>query len=392
MIERNLAPTLLNLAGKYPVVTVTGPRQSGKTTLCRAVFPSLRYVSLEPLDTREFARTDPRGFLRSVSEGAVIDEVQHVPELLSYLQGEVDERPDPGRFILTGSQQFALSQAVSQSLAGRTAVLELLPPSLDELRRFDNAPTDLWTTLWNGAYPRIFQADIPADRWLSDYERTYVERDVRQVLQVGDLVTFSRFLRLAAGRTGQELNTVALASDAGVSNHTARSWLSVLEASYLVFRLSAHHTNHRKQQVKAPKLHFFDSGLVCLLLGIRTPEQLVLHPLRGRVFESWVASELYKAATNAGEKPRLTHYRESRGAEVDLLVERAGGRVAVECKSGATLASDAFTGLRRYREVVDPDAEAVVVYGGDASQVRSEARAVAWRDVADERWVFGAQA
>ena len=319
MIHRTLEKKLLEMAGYYPSVLVTGPRQSGKTTLCRMVYPEKRYVSLESLDIREFAVSDPRGFLAEYADGAVIDEVQNAPELFSYLQTDMDERPEPGRFILTGSQHFGLSQSISQSLAGRCGILALLPPSLEELRAFPNATDGLFQVLWQGAYPRIYDRSIPAHQWLADYTATYVQRDVRQVINVGDLQTFASFLRLCAGRTAQEINLSAVGNDVGVSHNTVRSWLSVLETSYIVHRLQAWHTNIRKQVVKAAKLHFFDSGLVCYLLGIREPEQLRFHPLRGAIFESWVFSEIYKGCVHRGVQPSLFHYREARGLEVDLL-------------------------------------------------------------------------
>lgn len=386
MIPRTLEPKLRELAGYYPVVVVTGPRQSGKTTLCQFAFPDKTYVSLETLDTREFALSDPRGFLDEHSGGAIVDEIQHAPALLNYLQSDIDARPDPGRFILTGSQHFGLSQAISQSLAGRCGVLVLLPPSLEELRTFPSAPADLFSVLWQGAYPRIYDRDIPAHQWMADYTTTYVQRDVRQVINVGDLQAFSGFLKLCAGRTAQEVNLSALGSDAGVSHNTARAWLSVLETSYLIHRLPAWHANVRKQVVKAPKLHFLDSGLVCYLLGIREPEQLRLHPLRGAVFESWVVSEAYKSLAHGGTQPNLFHYREARGLEIDLLVERGQRLDAVEIKSGATANVDFFKNLRRLDQRWGArggahNISSHVVYGGDVSQQRSFAQLLSWREV-----------
>ena len=386
MITRTLQKKLLELAGYYPAVVVTGPRQSGKTTLCRNAFPDKPYVTLEALDSRDFARSDPRSFLAKVADGAIIDEVQHVPELLNYLQGELDARPDPGRFILTGSQHFGLTQSISQSLAGRCGLLVLLPPSLIELRSFPDVPGDLFTLLWQGAYPRIYDRSIPAHQWLTDYTATYVQRDVRQVVNIGDLQSFTGFLKLCAGRTAQEINLSALGSDAGVSHNTARAWLSVLETSYLVHRLPAWHMNIRKQVVKAPKLHFFDSGLVCYLLGIREPEQLRLHPLRGAIFESWVFSEIFKAGVHGGLQPSLFHYRESRGLEIDLLIDRGRERSAVEVKSGATIVPDFFTNLERFKERFQTEIktgpiQSYVIYGGEDSQERSLARIWAWKDV-----------
>lgn len=386
MINRTLEKKLHEVAGYYPVVVVTGPRQSGKTTLCRMAYPDKPYVSLEALDIRDFADSDPRGFLAEYSGGAIIDEIQHVPELLSYLQSEIDARPDPGRFILTGSQHFGLSQSIAQSLAGRCGILALLPPTLEELRAFPSAPADLFPLLWQGAYPRIYDRGIPAHQWLSDYTTTYVQRDVRQVINVGDLQAFSGFLKLCAGRTAQEINLSKLGSDAGVSHNTARSWLSVMETSYIIHRLPAWRTNIRKQVVKAPKLHFFDSGLVCYLLGIREPEQLRLHPLRGAIFESWVVSEIYKSCVHSGLQPSLFHYREARGPEIDLLMEHGEELELVEIKSGATTNSDFFKNLKRFSDRMKNSerpriVQNHVVYGGDDSQQRSEAQVVSWRHI-----------
>lgn len=390
-IRRTLRGPLEELASKLPVVAVTGPRQSGKTTLCRQAFPDKPYVSLEPLDTRSFAAEDPRGFLEQHSEGAILDEVQRVPELFSYLQEEVDARPEPGRFILTGSQHFGLTEGVTQSLAGRIAILYLLPPSLDELARFGQLPDDLWTQVWTGSYPRIYDLGLDPGRWLADYATTYIERDVRQVLNVADLEAFTTFVQLVAGRTACELRTSTLGGDAGVSHPTVRSWLSVLEASFVCVRLPAWHKSHRKQVVKSPKIHFLDSGLACHLLGITAPGQLVHHPLRGALFESWVVSEVLKWRLHRGLPQRMFHLRETRGAEVDLLVEEGSRLTAVEVKSGATIGSDFFAALERLGEEVsvrdrhltyDPR----LVYGGDAAQRRSAATVIPWREIHEHEW------
>ncbi len=391
IVPRNLTASLLTAARHYPVVTVTGPRQSGKTTLCQAAFPDMAYVSLEPLDNRDFAHSDPRGFLATIAAGAVIDEIQHAPGLPSYLQEEVDARPDPGRFVLTGSQHLGLSEAVTQSLAGRTAVLYLLPLSLDELRQFPIVPDGLFETIWQGGYPRIYDQLIPAERWLADYVTTYLERDVRQVLNVGDLVTFSTFLRLTAGRTAQQVNLSALGADAGVSHNTARSWLSVLEATFVSQRLPAWHRNVRKQLVKAPKLHFVDSGLACQLLAIRSPEQLAHHPFRGALFESWVASEVAKARLHRGLTPNLYHYRETRGAEVDLVLDEAERLILTEVKSGATVASDWLVPLVRLRERLQASGESRsielrLVHGGDASHERQGVGLIPWWQIHEHPW------
>lgn len=386
MIVRDAASRLTELARYYPVVSVTGPRQSGKTTLCRSTFPSLPYVSLEPLDVREFALSDPRGFLASLPNGAIIDEVQRAPDLFSYLQSEVDENPAPGRFILTGSLQLALTASVTQSLAGRTGLLELFPPSWAELQRFPSAPSDLFDVLWTGAYPRIFDRQIPPHQWLADYVATYVQRDVRQLLNVGDLRAFTNFLQLCAGSTAGETHLSRLGADAGISHNTAKAWLSVLEASYLVFRVPGWHPTSRKQVVKSAKLHFVDTGVASYLLGIREPEQLRTHPLRGALFESWVASELVKHRAHHGTRYDLHHYRDAAGLEVDLIVSNANVVTLIEAKSGATIASD-FThavdrlaaGVRqRARELA---IETRVIYGGTARQTRGATQLVPWREV-----------
>lgn len=360
LIPRNLAGPLRALAHWHPVAVVTGPRQSGKTTLCRATSPEKAYVSLEPLDQRDFAASDPRGFLRLLPNGAIIDEVQRSPELPSYLQEEVDRRPEPGRFVLTGSQHFGLSDATSQSLAGRAGVLALLPLSLDEVRRFEDPPSDLPSDLWSGGFPRIFDRKIPPDRWLADYVSTYVERDVRRVLNVGDPQAFTTFVRLCAGRTAQELNLSAIGADAGVSHTTARAWLSVLETSNLCFRIPAWHRSLGKRPRKAAKLHFVDSGLVCTLLGIRSPDHLVHHPLRG--------------------------------AEVDVIVDASDGLILVEAKSGATVPRDALGALGQVAARLEDLADAGrirgrLVYGGDTSQPRGAGDVVAWSDIHERSWL-----
>ncbi len=389
-VRRNLTTVLVRVARQYPVVTVTGPRQSGKTTLCRHTFPHKPHVNLERVDDRTFAATDPRGFLASHPDGAVLDEVQHVPELLSYLQAEVDDDPRPGRWILTGSEHLGLSGSVAQTLAGRTAILHLLPLSVDELRRFPNPPSDLFSTLSSGGFPRIHDQGLPADRWLGDYVQTCLERDIRRLLGVGDLEAFTLFMRLLAGRTASELNLSSLGSDVGVSHNTIRSWLSVLEASLLVFRVPAWTRNHRKRLVKTPKVHWMDTGLVCHLLGIRDPAVLATHPVRGAIFETWVAAEVYKAHAHRGLVPRLYHLRANRGAEVDLLVDRGQDLRGVECKSGATIAPDAFKALSNLPEALGEAApgRGVLVYGGRDRQRRSNVDVVPWHAVSAVDW-FG---
>jgi predicted AAA+ superfamily ATPase len=391
MIERLLQPRLLELATRYPVLTLTGPRQSGKTTLSRMAFPKLPYASLENPTQRELAQNDPIAFLGRHPNGAIIDEVQRVPEILSYLQGLVDEDPRPGRFLLTGSQNLALVGAVTQSLAGRTTLTELLPLSLEEIRRFPDPPADLETLLWQGGYPRIYERRLPAQEWLADYTATYVERDVRQLLRVGDLLLFQNFLRLCAGRTGQILNLSSLANDCGVSQPTARSWLSVLEASYIVFRLPAFFANLGKRLIKAPKLYFYDTGLAASLLNVEHPRQLVTHPLRGALFETWVAAEIAKAHLHRGSRPRLSFYRDRGGLEIDLILERGNDLLLVEIKSSQTPPAQALAAFVRFGEAFAGKqapriAGRVVVYAGNETQRRSRGTILSWRDLDSYDW------
>ncbi len=385
MIDRNLLPTLRHAAALYPVVTLTGPRQSGKTTLCRLAFPDKPYATLEPLEIRTYASQDPRGFLAQFPAGAILDEIQQAPDLLGYLQARVDEDPTPGQFILTGSQHFGLSQGISQSLAGRTAILHLLPPSLEELRRFPTPPRDLFDTLFSGSYPRIHDQGIPPGRWLADYLATYVQRDVRQVLKVGDLMTFTTFLRLCAGGTAQELNLSRLATDAGITQPTAKAWLSVLETSFLCFRLPPWHANLRKRWVKAPKFHFYDSGLACHLLGIQSPEQLRTHPLRGALFESWVASEILKTQFHQGRQPAAFHLREISGREADLVLEDGPHLHLVEMKAGQTFDARWIDSLLNLQQDLTSKRgghpAATLVYGGDQPQARHGVQVLPWHSI-----------
>jgi predicted AAA+ superfamily ATPase len=392
MIRRVLEPHVLRTAAQFPVVTITGPRQAGKTTLCRALFPQHRYASLEDPDVREHASSDPRGFLAGFPGGAVLDEVQRVPDLASYLQTIVDRDPQPGRWILTGSQHFGLLSSIAQSLAGRTAILHLLPPSLDELGRFEHPPRELLETLWTGAYPRIHDQGIDVREWLRAYVATYVERDVRSVLRVSDLTTFQSFVALVAGRTAQVLSLSGLGADAGIDHKTAAAWLTVLEASFILHRLPPFHRNLGKRWIKAPKLHFFDSGLLCYLLGIREPEQLRTHPLRGFVFETWVVAEIYKARVHRGIAPDLMYWRESKGVEVDLVVSDGQRMRLVEAKAGATVAGDSLVPLRRFAELLekrDPlaaEVEQWLVYGGAERLVRENAEVLPWGAIQQVDW------
>ena len=380
VIERELTPRLTQLFGQYPVATVTGPRQSGKTTLCRAAFPHLAYLNLEAPDQRAFAESDPRGFLAQAGDGAILDEVQNVPDLLSYIQVEVDERDRNGLFVLTGSEQFRLSRAISQSLAGRTALLRLLPFSLAERARTGSSMA-IDEVIFSGFYPRILDQGLDPRQALGDYFETYVERDVRRSNEIRNISGFRTFVRLCAGRVGQLVNVSSLGSDAGVSHTTAREWLTILEASYIVFRLQPYHANIRKRLTKAPKLYFYDVGLASYLIGIEDARQVTTHPLRGSLFENVVVIEALKHRLNRGHQPNLSFFRDSSGLECDLLLEAGRGMAAIEAKSGSTVSGDFFTPLNKVAGLVPNIVSRTVVYGGHARQERSDCAAVPLADL-----------
>jgi predicted AAA+ superfamily ATPase len=382
MIAREAAPALTKVAKGYPVVAITGPRQSGKTTLSRMVFAQKPYATLEDPDRLQFALTDPRGFLQQFPDGAVLDEIQRAPQLFSYIQGIVDERRKPGVFIVTGSQQFGLLAEVSQTLAGRVATLELLPFSLNELNAAGLSIPSLDQLLFQGQYPPLYDRDVDPVDWYADYIRTYVERDVRQISAVQDLNLFQTFVRLCAGRVGQVLDVAGLANDAGVAHNTARAWISVLEASYIIHRLSPHHRNFSKRLIKRGKLYFYDTGLVVRLLGIRSAEELRHHPLRGNLFECWVVSEVCKWRFHNRQPLPIFFWREHKGREIDLLIDIGNKVVAVEVKAGATINTDFFRELEYYRSLASGYLKAsFLVYGGDLQQSRSKSLVVPWRNI-----------
>lgn len=367
MIQRTLQSALSRFAAKYPVVTLTGPRQSGKSTLLKMTFPDYQYVSLEDLDMREFAASDPRGFLATYPRRVILDEAQRVPSLFSYIQTHVDSVDEPGMFLLAGSHNFLLMESVNQSLAGRTAVLKLLPFSHKEMRDGGVLPERVNEQIFNGSYPRLYDKRLRPDEFFPFYIQTYVERDVRQLKNIGDLRLFTRFVKLCAGRIGQLLNMSSLANECGISVPTASSWLSVLEASYICYLLKPDWNNYAKRLVKSPKLYFYDTGLACSLLDIKSPEQLDVHFAKGFLFENAVVNALLKRAWNDGRETDLRFWRDSQGNEVDLLVYDDIMPTAYEVKSGATFSSNYFSGLAKWAAISGvPATHLNVVYGGDS--------------------------
>ena len=375
-IVRQALNVLLQRAMLYPVVTVLGPRQSGKTTLCRMAFPDKPYVNLEQPDVREFAQQDPKAFLAQFPDGAVLDEIQNVPSLLSWIQVLTDADPRKGRFVLTGSHQLQVSAQVTQSLAGRTAVLELLPLSLSELAKASDLPTvepaDANVLMLQGGYPRIHAQGMPPEVMLSDYFATYVERDVRQLINLRHLREFGQCVRLLAGRTGQLLNQTSLGNEVGVSSNTITQWLSILEASFLVFSLAPWSVNIGKRLVKSPKIYFYDVGLACWLLGIKTVEQLQHHPLRGALFENLVVLEVLKSLRNQGLRDPLYFFRDSNGLEIDLLLDHADGLQLVEIKASQTVSAALFKNLRTVSTLLGDRVKTQhLIYGGAERQDRT---------------------
>jgi predicted AAA+ superfamily ATPase len=379
VIRRDIQKELLECSREYPVVCLTGPRQSGKTTLARTAFAKHRYVTFEDPIGRSYFIEDPVGFLEQHRDGAVFDEVQHVPELFSHLQGLVDEDPVAGRFVLTGSQHFGMTERITQSLAGRAAILELLPFSVDELRRGRFLADNLNGAMWNGCYPPVHDRGLKPERWYRNYVATYVQRDVRQISQVHDLDLFTRFMRLCAGSVGQLLNNSRLATELGVDSKTVRSWISVLQASYILQLLPPFHRNFRKRVVKTPKLYFFDTGLVCHLLGIQEPGQLGEHPLRGALFENLVFDELAKSLVNQGEPAQLYFWRTQGGQEVDFVVETGDTVLSVECKSGMTVKTDVVASMEHtIAHWKGTPVRLSVVYGGGRTTRIRDCSIVPW--------------
>lgn len=382
MIRRDITEYLIGLAQQFPAVAVMGPRQSGKTTLVRETFPDYEYVTLEDLDKKMAAKEDPRDFLAVYShkKGLILDEIQEVPELLSYMQGIIDSIHRPGFFIVTGSQHFLMYEKITQTLAGRIALLTLLPLSVNELKHAHLLPKSCEALLLKGGYPRLYAQHIGVREWSMNYISTYVEKDVRQVLGIADVLAFQRFLKLCAARVGNLINYSDLARDCDISPNTAKAWLSVLETSFVITLLQPYYKNFNKRVIKSPKLYFYDSALVCALLNIRTEEELSLHPLRGALFESFVMSEMFKYSFNNNELPSIYFWRDAQGHEIDAVVEKTFGTVIpIEIKARRTVSDDFFKGLVDWAEITEQsDESSYVVYSGNENMKRKKGHIFAW--------------
>jgi len=382
MIKRAISEKLKYLASKFPVVSIVGPRQSGKTTLVKSVFPEMHYASLEDLDLREFAIKDPRGFLATYKKGVIIDEIQRAPQLFSYIQTAVDKINKNKLFILTGSQNFLVQENISQSLAGRTAILKLLPFSVSELKNTSHKLRAVEDYLFKGFYPRLYDKKISPMDWYPNYIQAYIERDVRMIKNISNLNVFQKFVKLCAGRAGQILNLSSLGNDCGVTHNTAKAWISILEASYIIFLLKPYYKNFNKRLVKMPKLYFYDTGLICSLLDIHNKRQLETHYLKGGLFESFVISEIMKYQLNKGLEPRCYYWRDKTGKEIDCIAETSDSLLQIEIKSSKTIAGDFFDNFKYWTKLVRQERrKSYLIYSGDENQKRSLAEVIGWRDI-----------
>ena len=378
MIPRETAAIIIKLRKQFPVITLTGPRQSGKTTLLRSIYKDIPYVSLEDIDIRNAAINDPRGFLNNFPRGAVLDEIQRTPELFSYIQGIIDENKEI-HFVLSGSQNFLLLENISQSLAGRAAILKLLPFSMTELKNEGLVPDSYEQLIFKGMYPGIYDRDIEPGFFYPSYISTYIERDVRQIKNIENLNSFSNFLQLCAGRAGQIVNLNSLATDAGISPNTAKSWLSILEASYIIFFLQPYYKNFNKRIIKSPKLYFYDTGLACSLLGINSADQVKTYHSKGALFENLIITELIKNRLHHGVNPRFYFWQNKTKQEIDLIIDKPEGPVPIEIKSGMTMNDSYFTNLKYWQKITDEKSENLnVIYGGNTDLKTSKGNYISW--------------
>ncbi|MBN2779103.1 MAG: ATP-binding protein [Bacteroidales bacterium] len=383
MIKRKITERLLYYSSKYPVLTITGPRQSGKSTLMRSTFPDYNYISLEDPDVLLMIKDDARLFLKNYPNKTIIDEAQRYPEIFSYLQGHVDSASENGMYILSGSHNFLLMEGVSQTLAGRTAIFKLLPLSYQEITKSDIHFQNIDELIYTGMYPRIYGKKLEPQDFYPFYIQTYLEKDIRLIKNITDLSMFVRFIKLCAGRIGQLLNLSSISIECGISQPTAKAWLSALESSYIIYLLKPHHKNYNKRLVKTPKLYFYDTGLACTLLGLENAKQLSTHYLRGELFENFIITEYVKSAFNNVKEPNIYFWRDNIGNEVDLIIDDSIKLKGVEIKSGATFKEDFFKGIN-YWEKLSKTTDNTVVYGGDVSMETKHGKLISWKDWAEQ--------
>ena len=379
MIKRILSTKILKTSKVAPIIGIVGPRQSGKTTLAKEVFPNYTYVNLEQPDTRQYAQNDPKAFLNQYDNHIILDEIQRVPELFSYLQVKTDNDKKMGQYILTGSQHFLMMQSITQSLAGRIAIFNLYPLSYEELSNDNKQKKDIYTQIWYGGYPRLYEQEISPLIWINNYIQTYIGRDVSLISQITNLKTFETFLRVIAGRTGQLINLTSLSNDLGISHNTVKSWVNLLETSGIIYLLQPYFSNISKRLIKSPKLYFTDTGLVCRLLGIENPTQLITHPLYGSIFETHIVIEYIKYYLNRGESPNIYFWRDKKGLEADLFKNISGSISEIyEIKSSQTIPEDAFSKLKQIQSITDNNSRLNIIYGGSENQSRTNGEIISW--------------
>ncbi len=379
MIPRLLHDPIKKAAESFPIIGIVGPRQSGKTTLAKQLFPKYDYVNLEQLDTRRFATEDPRGFLDRFNNHVILDEVQRVPDLFSYLQAHVDSRKENGQFILTGSQHFLMMESITQTLAGRIGLFNLYPLSYEEIKKEDLEEPNIQSQILKGGYPRLYDQKVSPDLWLSSYIQTYLDRDISLLSQIDNLNAFEKFVHLIAGRTGQLLNLSSLGNDVGVTHNTIKSWISLLQTSGIILLLQPYYANISKRLNKTPKIYFIDSGLACHLLGIHTKDQLMTHPLYGSLFETFIVSEFMKFFANKGIDQDMFFWRDQQGTEADIVIVEGNKASLYEIKSAQTIATDAFAKLETIQKVISQKVSLNLIYGGDDAQLRTKGNVIGWK-------------
>lgn len=383
MIKRKIVSEINRLKKGFPVLAVTGPRQSGKTTLLKEMFPDYEYFNLENPEILMTLENDPATFIREHQNKVIIDEVQKVPDLLSYIQVTVDEQQIMGNFIVSGSENLLLSEKINQSLAGRAAYIQLLPLSNEELIDANLLKKSVYDQIFTGFYPAIYSRDVRVTDYYNQYIATYAERDLKQISNISDLSLFRKFFALLAGRIGQVLNVASLANDVGVSAVTIENWISILEASYLIFRLQPHYNNFGKRHIKSSKIYFTDTGLACRLLSISSPDELKTHYLLGSLFENLIILEIKKQLLNTSNNSGLYFFRDSNGNEVDLIIDQGLKQIPIEIKAGGTFNTDYLKGIKYWNSLTSSDTKSFVIYTGEHAHKGEEYELLKWSELRD---------